>query len=108
MNNLQEILAEITNSSLYIELLEAKNIIASNPVYLEEYKEILMLQKKLVQEEVKNEVSTSSKLRLEYLFRLEQLKSKPVVKQYLALLDELNQLIHSVEGIINDQLNLFE
>jgi cell fate (sporulation/competence/biofilm development) regulator YlbF (YheA/YmcA/DUF963 family) len=108
MNKLQELLAEISNSSLYKELLEAKNLIISNPVYLEEYKEIQQLQKKLVQEEVKGEVTSSSKLRLEYLFRLEQLESKPLVKQYLSLLEEMNQLVHAVEEIINAQLNIFE
>ncbi|MFH0993488.1 MAG: hypothetical protein V1761_03965 [bacterium] len=81
-----------------------KLAIETTPEVLEEYQEILALQKRLVAAEATGDTGRALVIRTAYDHRLASLRGSAVVSEYLDILAELNDVAQETAEILNQGL----
>ena len=92
--------AELTEEELLrriIEYKKYKEIINSNPIYKQIDLELRTMQKEIVN-------NYSEDLVNEYKIKKEEYLSNEIVSKYLSLKEEVNNLLNTLQEIINDNL----
>ncbi|HAM63240.1 MAG TPA: hypothetical protein DCP62_06230 [Erysipelotrichaceae bacterium] len=77
-------------------------LIASDPELMAEYGALLVLQKRLVAADAGGACELADRLRTEYAAALDGLSAVPAVSEYLALVDELDDIAQEVAAILNE------
>lgn len=81
-----------------------KNIITSRPEYLEQFNQILTLQKQIVNLEYSSG-AIQSDAKSQYESLLQELLESPVISEYLSTLEEINDLVQTISSLFNEVLN---
>lgn len=101
MNNTLKIANELhnllINHPLVIEYKKYQNIIDSNPEYQKVDEELRKMQKEIIN-------NYSIELVNEYKRKKDEYLNDPIVSNYLLLKEELNNLLNTLQDIINDNL----
>lgn len=93
----KELHSILMNHPLIIEYKKYQNIINSNPKYKEVDLELRNMQKEIIN-------NYSLELVEQYKNKKDEYLKDPIVSNYLNLKDELNQLLNTLQDIINDNL----
>ena len=92
-----ELHKELLNCPLVIEYKKYQKIINSNPEYKRIDLELRQMQKDIIND-------YSIELVNEYKIKKEQYLNDEIVAKYLSLKEELNNLLNTLQDIINDNL----
>jgi cell fate (sporulation/competence/biofilm development) regulator YlbF (YheA/YmcA/DUF963 family) len=90
----------IRDSELVERVKTFKAILDSRPDYLQEYRNLLSLQKRLIQADQHGNPKEADQIRKTYEEKLSELIGKPVVAEYLHGVEEFNELIREVSEIL--------
>ncbi len=98
----ERLLAMIRGSDLVERLKKLAEAIASDDGMISRYGALLALQKRLVAAAFDGRSELAARLRAQYDAALEDLADAPAVAEYLSLVDELDDALQEVAGILND------
>jgi len=98
----ERLVAMIRGTDLVERLKRLASAIASDSQTMSRYGALLALQKRLVAADFNGESSLARQLGTEYAAALEGLSDVPAVAEYLSLIDELDDTLQEVAGILND------
>ena len=93
----KELHEALMSHPLIIEYKKNKEIINSNPIYKQIDLELRTMQKEIVN-------NYSEDLVNEYKIKKEEYLSNEIVSKYLSLKEEVNNLLNTLQEIINDNL----
>ena len=97
LNKALELHNELLNHPLVIEYKKYKNLVNSNPKYKELDIELRKMQKDIINNYSEEHVN-------EYKKKKEEFLNDPILSKYLSLKEELNNLLITLQDIINYNL----
>lgn len=104
MNKLDALFAMLESHPMIEEAAKWKSVIEAHPEWLERYRTMLTLQKRLVRETVdQSKKAEETKIEIDKL--LETLETTPAISAYLDALGELQEDFDAVAQILNQELN---
>lgn len=105
MNNLKKLLDELQNDELIIRFKELEKIIDQDTDINNNYKNLLELQKKMVNDKEKNSVNLP-KSTSEYENAKTALSSNIVLSEYIELLEDINYDLQMIQNIIGTEISV--
>ncbi len=104
MNKMDSLVEAIKSHELVMKAQKLKEIIENDSKLLEDFKNIQAIQKQLVQLEYAKSPKQIS-LKKQYEMAMNGLLETVAVSEYLAVIEELNDLIQTLTKIIIDPIN---
>lgn len=103
MDKLQSLLTSLNENKNIIRFKELELAIKTNETLNNQYKELIIVQKKVVNNEHYN--LKNQDLKTEYINKLNELKMNPIIDEYLELIDLINEDILMITSIIEDEIS---
>lgn len=104
MTSFDDIIFKIKQLESFKQLITLKEKIEQDQKYLDNYQEILAIQKEVVKLEYYQKSQEARVKREVYLEKLEAFKNEIIVFEYLNILDEFSDFIHELENLINQTI----
>ncbi len=104
MNSLKNLINELENDDLIIRFKKLENIIDQDKEINKNFKNLLELQKKMVNDREKNpsNFENSSKL---YKIAKSALTSNIIISEYIELLEDINYDLQMIQNIIGTEIS---
>ncbi|KFZ27131.1 MAG: hypothetical protein KQ78_00590 [Candidatus Izimaplasma bacterium HR2] len=104
MNSLKNLINELENDELIVRFKKIENIIDQDNAINKNFKNLLELQKKMVNDREKNprNFENSSKL---YEIAKSALTSNIIISEYIELLEDINYDLQMIQNIIGTEIS---
>ena len=104
MNSLKNLINELENDKLIVRFKKLENIIDQDKEINKNFKNLLELQKKMVNDREKNpsNFENSSKL---YEIAKSALTSNIIISEYIELLEDINYDLQMIQNIIGTEIS---
>lgn len=105
MNNLIKLINELQKDELIVRFKKLEEIIDQDKNITNNYKNLLELQKKMVNDQEKNR-SNLDKSTKEYEIAKSTLTSNIVISEYIELLEDINYDLQMIQNIIGTEISI--
>lgn len=105
MNSLKKLINELENDQLIIRFKKIEKIIDQNENITSDFKNLLELQKKMVNDQEKNLLNIKKSTKA-YNDAKSALTSNLLISEYLELLEDINYDLQMIQDIIGNEINL--
>ena len=104
MNNLKKLIEELQNDEIIIRYKKLEDIIDQDKEITKKYKNLLELQKKMVNDQEKNRSNLQNSTR-DYEIAKTSLTSNIVISEYIELLEDINYDLQIIQNIIETEIS---
>ena len=104
MNNLKKLINELQNDEIIMRFKELEKIIDQDKKITKKYKNLLELQKKMVNDQEKNRSNLQNSTR-DYEIAKASITSNITISEYIELLEDINYDLQIIQNIIESEIS---
>ncbi len=104
MNNLKKLIEELQKDEIIIRYKKLEDIIDQDKEITKNYKNLLELQKKMVNDREKNRSNVENSTR-DYEIAKSAITSNIVISEYIDLLEDINYDLQMIQNIIGTEIS---
>ena len=104
MKSKKDLILEIQKNPYIIEYKRLENILNNNESLKKEILYLQDLQQQIINLKHINKINASKEVEEKYWARRNKLEENPIIKNYLNLQEEINNILETIKSILEDSL----